>query len=342
MPLRLALRKKRARQRLSTTGTTRRAPALRSDTIKIDAPEIFSFAQNFDSVATFLHILRTEASAAGNRPLLVEMKHIRTLAPAAALSLVAELERWQRMKRVLLRPSTVPDWDPTVLAHLTSMGFFSLLGTPGQRQRPAAPPGKRLEYWLPFTSGSTTEGALAKRLRGRLERHIGSFSPELKAALYRPLIEAMKNSAEHAYPDGEYSDAVLRMLGRRWWMFGVAEAGERKIKVIFLDQGITIPASLPKSWMWQTIAAIIQNLGDDDSQRIVTAAAYGRSRHAGQKHRGKGLHNIVELASQHPENRLRIISRHGYCTVQGNGAMQRQNRAEGLNGTLIEWDLNLP
>jgi len=270
------------------------------------------------------------------------MKRIRILAPAAALSLVAELERWQRLKRVLLRPTTVPDWNPTVHAHLTSMGFFSLLGTPGHRQRPMTRATGSLAYWLPFTSGITTEGALAQRLRGRLEKQIGPLGPKLQLALYRPLIEAMKNSAEHAYPEGQYSEDDLSMLGRRWWMFGVAGADKRKIKVIFLDQGITIPASLPISWMWPKIAAIVRNLGDDDSQRIATAAAYGSSRHTGQQHRGKGLHNIIELAGQHPENRLRIISRHGYCTVNYSRPMERRTQSESLNGTLIEWDLNLP
>lgn len=270
------------------------------------------------------------------------MKKIRVLAPAAALSLVAELDRWQRLKRILLRPTTVADWAPQVREHLASMGFFSLLGTRGVTRQALAGVHGRMDYWLPFTSGVITDGALAKQLRGRLERFIGPLGQELRTALYRPLIEAMKNSAEHAYPPDRYPEDQLRALGSRWWMFGVAETGDRKIKVIFLDQGITIPVSLPNSWMWKVIGPIISALGDDDSQRIATAAAYGKSRHTGEEHRGKGLHNIIELASQHAENRLRIISRRGYCTVAANQPMQRQNRVEGLNGTLIEWDLNLP
>jgi hypothetical protein len=184
---------------------------------------------------------------------------------------------------------------------------------------------------------------LAKRLRGRLEKHIGSLGNDLRTALYRPLIEAMKNAVEHAYPPGDTPEKESMAIGARWWMFGVAEKGQRRrIKVIILDQGITIPVSLPSSWMWKMISPIILSLGDGDSQRIATASEYGRSRHGSQQHRGKGLHDIIDLANQHPENRLRIISRHGYCTVASNSAMVRQDRLEPLNGTLIEWDLNLP
>lgn len=338
-----AARKKKLKQRLLDTGTLRAAPAIRSDTLRFDAPEIFSLSKNYEGVAAFLRLLRAEASAPSSRKLLVEMKTIRDLAPAAALALVSELDRWQRMKRTVLRPMTVPDWDPQVRQHLSSMGFFNLLGTRGVRTvgRPAG--SAPLSYWLPFTSGTLTDGVLAKRLRARLERHIGSMGDELRTALYRPLIEAMKNAVEHAYPEEYSSEKERQAIGARWWMFGVAESGQRRrIRVIILDQGVTIPGSLPSSWMWSLIAPIILARGDGDSQRIATASEYGRSRHGQQEHRGKGLQDIIALARQHPDNRLRIISRHGYCTVVSNNGMVRHDRHEALNGTLIEWDLNLP
>lgn len=337
-PLKLKKRRRNLLARLAETGSMRSAPSIHSDAITINAPEELSFSQNFSEVTRFLEILRAESSANSRKKLHIELKNVKFLAPAAALALVAELDRWQRLKRIVLRPTSVGQWNPVVRSHLASMGFFNLLGTPGFRKKNTEFSNK-MEYWFPFLSSFIIDGAMAKRFRGKLEKKIGVFDEKIRAALYRPIIEAMKNAIEHAYPTEFDDENMVSRIGRRWWLFGTTDKDNELIKIIFLDQGITIPRSLPNSWMWTNIFQSLKTT--DDSERIVAAAEYGKSRHAGQSHRGKGLHNIVELASANTGSSLRIISRHGYCSIRAGENFQSKNYAEKLNGTLIEWKLNL-
>lgn len=232
------LRTKRAEAREAReegTGLTRRAPAVSADVFCLNAPECFSLSLNYEGVASFLSSVREAVGSRprGSRLLLVEMKNIRVLGPAAALALTAELHRWQRMRGVLLRPATVADWQADVRTHLASMGFFSLLKT-SVTSKAMDRAANHTQYWLPFTSGVLTDGGLARRLRVHMERRLEG-SVGLKQKLYRPLVEAMKNAVEHAYPPDEVGPEILGGLGQRWWMFGIAKPEARQIKVIFLD-----------------------------------------------------------------------------------------------------------
>ena len=306
-----------------------------------------SFGSNYDGVAKFLCDLREVTSRrhvsrpipAERRPLLVEMKSIRELGPAAALALVAELDRWQHLSGRLLRPNTVPQWDPGVRGRLASMGFFNLLRTKVAAEWLYTPGEKDSQYWLPFTSGLSADGQLAAALRVGFEEQLGLKTPRMP--LYRSLVEAMKNAVEHAYPNGHGLN--VGRMGNRWWMFGIADSEPRMIKVVFLDQGISIPASLPRSWLWEQIGPSLDGAGltQFDGSRIASAMMLGRSRHKDAQGRGKGLADIARLTTLHPKNRIRIISRRGYYSHVGNETPLQESRSEPLQGTLLEWHLHL-
>jgi len=314
-------------------------PALRPDTLRIEPPEIFSLNRNYADSVDFLNKIREETSKKQTRRFVVDLQTTKHIGPAAGLCLVAELDRWQRINKKKLSPLTLDKWDLNVRRYLFSMGFFQLLGTrvpvslrtKGDAMSP---------IWLPYFSSTIIKGTLPKILRHHIERQLGSLG-DLRQALYGPLIEAIKNAVEHAYPDELLQTPDSQRVGPRWWMLGVAQPLHRRIRVIIFDQGTTIPGSLPTSSLWEDIKHMVLSRGDTDRDRIATAVQYGKTR-TGLEGRGKGLAEMVGLAERDPTNHIRIYSRSGFYHVVGNSPFVSEGREVPLSGTLIQWDLQVP
>jgi hypothetical protein len=307
--------------------------------VTIEPPEDFSFSSNYEAVVTYLDQIRKEIGQKGPiKTVVADLKTIKTLCPSAAICLVAELERWQKISRKRLYPKTVASWDSQVRSNLYAMGFFQLLGTrlPNELRRQRS---ENLPIWLPFSSAVLVDGGIPKQLRRRIERALGSLGG-LRMALYTPLIEAIKNAVEHAYAGDEVPDEVKQRVGHRWWLLGVADPAARKITIVLYDQGITIPASLPRSFVWDRILPILKAKGGSDNAQIEAAIEYGRSR-TQQTERGKGLSDIVALAAQHRDNHVEIYSRLGRYHAIGSKQQDVDPSPVPLNGTLIRWDINI-
>jgi hypothetical protein len=234
-----------------------------------------------------------------------------------------------------LAPSTVADWDPVVRERLAMLGFFKLLGTQiGPELRSRTP-----DNWIPFTSGELTLGDAARRLRERLERHLGA-PIGMRQEIYASLVEAMKNAFQHAYPDDHaISSDVMSRVGRRWWMTGRVDREHRTVELAFLDQGITIPVSLPRSWMWEDLKDLFGGGHPSDAFLLVEAMQRGRSRLSGQSHRGKGFADIRHPARLHPDNELRVLSRAAHYVLRGSEGAGRDVPIQ-FNGTLLEWRIH--
>ena len=320
-------------------GLDRAPPAIRADAIRIEAPENFGLETDYDGVISFLHKLREEIKPGTRRQVIADMRSVRVMSPAAALCLASEFDRWQRIVGKKLQPLTVSSWDRKVLRHLFSMGLFELLGT---RIAPhlRASPSDDIPIWLKFSSQTVIDGSIPKHLRKKIEQALGSLG-NLRQPLYGPLLEAIKNAVEHAYPDGSLDDYGKSRLGPRWWMLGVAEPAKRRIGVIVLDQGITIPGSLPSSGMWRQLQKVLGTSGDGDKDRIAAAVEYGKTR-TRLDERGKGLSEIIGLAARDPSNHVRIYSRNGFYQATGSMPGTVEARALPLAGTLIQWDLQVP
>ena len=267
-----------------------------------------------------------------SRRICVELSPINHISLGAALMLVAEFDRWQRIRRQILTPDTIETWCPSVRAKLDALGFFKLLGTvlPGNLRR------TREREWIPFVSGVETVGGAAKLLRVRLEALLARESG-VGAEIYIAMVESMKNAFQHAYPDQGFPEVHHPAVGKRWWMAASVDPLRQLIKVAFLDLGITIPVSLPYSWMWPNIAK--KALSGGDEVLIAEALQYGQSR-LQQEHRGKGFRNIRQATMLDVRNRVRVVSGRGACLdvagiIIGMGAKTK------VCGTLIEWEFHL-
>lgn len=269
----------------------------------------------------------------GSQRLVVDLVNTEGLDLGAALVLVAEFDRWQRLHYILLVPETVGNWYPAVRKELNALGFFKLLKT----KLPAALKSAPGPAWIQFVSDKLTVGKAAKLLRGRLERELRG-STGYDQQIYIALVEAMKNAFQHAYPDDLKATKFDSRIDKRWWMAASIDEDRRSIEVAFLDLGITIPGSLPFSWLWKHLTSEAR-MGSDVNQ-IIEALRYGHSR-LGEAHRGKGFTNILYPTSLHKDNYVSILSGRGLCYVGQQGEWFGIETPERFAGTLIRWKLTL-
>ena len=312
------------------------ARPLDSECITIEAPTNLSFdtSDAAERTRAFFDNIRFRRSQDGiaRKRLVVELSSVRYMSLGAALMLVAEFDRWQRVLRMRLIAETLATWDRKIVEQLVSLGFFKLLGTH------VPPPLKHSENpeWIPFVSGTETVGRAAKLLRVRLETLLHRQSG-VGSDIYIALVECMKNTFQHAYPDNGFPDAIHPAVGRRWWMAGSVDVASQIIRVAFLDIGISIPKSLPFSWMWPYLQARSRTGGDE--VLIAEALQYGRSRLA-QHHRGKGFRNIRHATTLHPANKVTVVSGWGIC-IDINGKVLAVGAKTPVHGTLVQWEFHL-
>lgn len=186
--------------------------------------------------------------------------------------------------------------------------------------------------WIQFVSDTRTIGKAATLLRRRLSAEI-TIPQIYSQQIYVGLVESMKNAFDHAYPDEFYGRTHQGGMGKRWWMAASINSDTDRLEIIFLDLGITIPRSLPTSWMWQHFTAEARAGGDADL--VYEALHYGSSR-LGEAHRGKGFSDITKLARVQGSGYVSILSRKGMCFVTPDSVV-KANIKEALAGTLIKW-----
>jgi hypothetical protein len=148
----------------------------------------------------------------------------------------------------------------------------------------------------------------------------------------------MTNAGQHAYPADGFEHIPPGY--KRWWMTGSWDAAARCMRVLLLDLGVGIPATLPRSGGWEQIRGLLSKLsGNDDAAMIAAAVEVGRSS-TGQAGRGNGLDEIRRFVECSTRGRLRILSGRGEV-VYSTGRDQPDQRVldEPFSGTLIEWEV---
>lgn len=300
--------------------------------LRIAAPRILSLADNYDETRSFFSAV-VDMIENGRRA-MVDFTPIRQVAPGAALSLAAILDMWQRINGRRLLARGARQWRPEVRQTLAELGLFDLLKTPN-------PPTKILSSapvtrMLKFRSGEGSDGSLAAELAQAMIDIAGPI--EAQRFLYVGLTEAMTNVAQHAYPEAAFEGVPPNY--RRWWMTGSYDEQRRRMRILILDLGIGIPATLPRSSNWERIRGLIASVtGPDDAEMIAAAVEAGRSS-TGAAGRGNGLQEIRQFVEQSASGRLRILSGRGEVTYEkGSGRPGKRTFSEPMMGTLIEWEV---
>ncbi len=301
-------------------------------TVKISLPENMSLQDNYEEVIEFFDTFRYETSLENNI-VYVDFTTVKKVHSCAAIMLAGELDRWSRLKRIQLRVKKIHKWDPTVKRLLMEMGLFELLSV---FNPPIAVAGSNPDpVYLHFKTDSLTMGESAKELRKELEAVAERNIPE-KRFLFDGITEAMANVSHHAYPDeGNY---LFEPIMGQWWMSGSVNRQKECITVIFYDQGVGIPETLPASYTVERILEFIENLGlrDNDASRIKAAMNLGRTSTA-KEHRGYGLLNIRSFIANSERGILRILSGRGEYIFNADGSDKLISHRRPLGGTLIQW-----
>ncbi len=300
--------------------------------IQIICPKILSLSENFDDVVKLIGKIRRASKRHRNERVYINFKPIRTVAPAAALVLAAELFRWNCLHNSKLVVVDVNDWDKKVRNYLKEMGFFELLDfSPNFNEKIVSTDTR----YVKFATGSKADGDTFVKWREEyLDPHIELPHKDL---LFSAITEAMTNVVHHAYPKS-YTTVT------HWWVSAAFDLNQRRVRLLIYDQGIGIPETLPRisAKYLQKLAEL--NLLNDHGKLIQEAHNLHRS--SVNKDRGFGLRDIREYIKKLDYAGIyRVKSLKGEYIVEMNnkGKMTEKyrNLPKQLNGTLIEWDIML-
>jgi hypothetical protein len=300
----------------------------------IQLPERLDFEANYEATASHFRILRA-AIVIPTRVKTLDFSRIRFISPSAALVLASEVDRWNQKAGGRLH-ANVASWHDDIRRLLYEMGYFALLNKPApERLEPA-----KNTVFLPFIRGdlnSRDAGKLAKELRIKIEQIVG-FAIK-RHLLFEGLSEAITNVGQHAYPDPSPYTV------RQWWVSASYDKEERRLWVMFYDQGAGIPATLPTSDIYEAMKEYFNQW--KDSEKIKAAMEIGRTS-TNLTERGKGLQNLVEFPTRHVEGHLSIYSLCGLYRLvskwNGNSAStatELRDHGTSIGGTLIEWSVKV-
>ena len=278
--------------------------------------------------------------------MFVDVAKIRVIDPPTALVLAAELDRWRQSARRKPRPLD-QSWHPPVRRLFRQAGLFELLGTAPESADDESVDEELLEV-LPFVRGYSVAGEIGSKLRDRLEQTCGkSIGPRM--AVYDAIAEAIANT-RHAYPKGTPIWPIK--LSGRWWASGSWRKADNTVTLHLYDQGVGIPATLPRSDHWSDMLRLpileaearrfTGRLHPEytDHSLLQAALVVGRTS-TGQIGRGKGLAEMAAWIDKLENGVLRVTSGRGVVTYRPGGVVAGEHRAAPFVGTLIEWEIGL-
>ena len=337
-----AERAKRKRGRKAATdgrkaGYVKKAQsAFRKPVRTIECPERLNLSNDCETTIELVMKIREWARLAPREPVHIDMKPIRSVTPAAALLLAAELDRLIKLNpHRRLKAVDAHLWDPSVRLLLRQMGFFALLGVNEASLRCEFPePSPSDMRFLPFLVGEDSGGNAAEQLRDRIEQFAGRLKD--RYALYDGLVEAMTNVSHHAYPE--------KRGMRRWWISASVDAGNDRMTVLCLDHGVGIPRTLPRTSA-EEVRRYFSGLGDvvKDDARMIQAATQLRRSSTRRRNRGYGLQRDIQryVASHDSKASLRIFSNRGMYRFNkdrdGRESVELRSLGRSIGGTFIEW-----
>lgn len=324
-------------------------------------PEVFCLEKNFEEVAEFIQRMKDTSHGKVRRrrrrkriPFShrANMTHIdfvgiKEITTSAALLLASEFDRVRRLTNQQFITVDFEKWAPEVRRKLDEIGFLELLeinqSASGPEAETSSTPTVSI---LKFSTGLRVDRQRKRsvsNLIDQLAEIASGIEKNERLFLGDGLKEAMANVAHHAYPrDHKYT--YLPDYDR-WWMTGAVDTGKGLVKVVFCDQGITIPVSVPRTSIREQVLEYVtiffgtrmMHLADD--AQIIEAATRGGRSSTGEEHRGLGLPQLCDIVDEAQDGFLRILSRKGEFIYNKGGKTTRKNHLSSIGGTLIEWEL---
>lgn len=310
--------------------------------IAILLPEKMNFSSEFDKTAVTLEAIRRFTKTARTPKTSVTLSgvnfsNLRKVSTSAALALTAELCRWEDFIGQKLVAS-LEEWDPDVADQLNQLGFFDLfeLANAPETTHSSAAHGSRL--LVRYIKAKCDDPDAFLDLEEEIKKLIGEVV-EKWMFLHMGITEAITNVSHHAYPN----ITKTKRRDRNWYLTGSYDPDLRQLKIVFYDQGIGIPESLPASKIREKVAVFMADYGLATGRKdaiLIRAAMEIARTSTGDDDRGKGLNDLVEFARQRQNGYLSILSNYGlYKITVTDGVVSDYTYAfrNRVLGTLIIW-----
>lgn len=310
--------------------------------VTIILPERLNFFHDYKSTVLHLNAIRkliTNKSTSHKAYKLgrVKFDDLRTVSTSASLVLTAELSKWDDAIRNNLKPD-INNWTPDILVNFKELGFFDLFKNKPSNITNFESNASHNRRIVKYTKGRCGDNEQTRVLKENITEMIGD---EIKKwmFLHSGLSEAIVNVSHHAYPENRgYS-----IIDKNWYYTASYNTSKRELKVVFYDQGIGIPKSLPASDFWEKILVSLSILpiADRKKDEVLLKAAVGFDRTSTEESdRGKGLQDLMEFIRQRGEGYLSIISLKGLFKLEiknGTESIKSEHFDYPVCGTLIIW-----
>lgn len=314
--------------------------------VTVTLPEVLDLKDNYELTTLYFEVIRKLGAIAqyrGYRGALVlksvNFDNIRRISSSAALRLTAELSRWEDSIRNRLTPR-VSGWNPEILSRFIDLGFFDLFKSPPSLKGLGE---KKDISFVKYIKGSCINkdySSLKTAIKNLVGEEIRKWT-----FLHSGLDEAITNVGHHAYPDSGDEECVHK----NWYLTGAFDKNARTLKIVFYDQGIGIPRSLPESSVWERVINYMERLGVEGAEKkkdelLLKAAVEVSRTRTNAIDRGKGLSDMLEFIKQRREGYLSLISQHGlykYSMKNGKENTKTYRFENPTMGTLIIWKVQL-
>lgn len=305
-------------------------------------PERLNFFHDYKSTVLHLNAIRKliankSASHKTYKLSKVKFDYLKSVSTSASLVLTAELSKWDDTIRNNLIPE-IKNWSPDILVNFNELGFFDLFKNKPSNISQLESNASHNRRIVKYTKGRCGDDEQTRVLKENITKIIGD---EIKKwmFLHSGLSEAIVNVSHHAYPK-EYG---FSEIDKNWYYTASYNTTKKELKVVFYDQGIGIPKSLPVSDLWEKVLEFLSILpiADRKKDEVLLKAAVELDRtRTEDSDRGKGLQDLMEFIRQRGDGYLSILSLKGLFKLQiknGIESIKSERFDYPIQGTLIIW-----
>lgn len=318
--------------------------------VTIFLPEKMDFHENYDSTVLYITAIRKFTDTLGfseraYRLGSVKLDGLKTISTSAALVLTAELSKWDDVVRKNLVPLT-ESWSKDILCKFYDLGFFDLFSRSEIDSRIKERSEKSCVNLVKYIKGKCGDSDKTRLLKSRITEVVGDDVKKW-TFLHGGLTEAITNVSHHAYPE----DYGALEEDKNWYLTGAYNAGTKELKIVFYDQGIGIPKSLPTSHIWEKVLAFLSSLPITEEiaerkkdEKLLSAAVQLSRTSTKELDRGKGLQDLLEFIRQRGDGYISIMSLKGlykYSLHNGKESIKTESFNDPICGTLIIWSVTL-
>ncbi len=318
--------------------------------VTIFLPEKMDFNENYDSTVLYIRAIRklTDAPGFSSRTYklgLVDFDNLKKISTSAALVLTSELSKWDDAVRVRVKPLT-NNWSKDILCKFYDLGFFNLFKEVEIDSKIKARSEKSCINLVKYIKGRCGDNDKTRTLKSEITEVVGEDINKW-TFLHSGLTEAITNVSHHAYPN----DSGILEKDKNWYLTGAYNAVTKELKIVFYDQGIGIPKSLPTSHIWEKVLGFLSTLpiAEEAAERkkdetLLSAAIQLSRTSTNEMDRGKGLQDLLEFIRQRGEGYISIMSLKGlykYSLKNGRELIKTESFKDPICGTLIIWNVTL-